>query len=631
MQRLLFIISSFLVCHVALFAQGDLEPLFRKWRDVTLTDSTRMEALRKIAWEGYTFNQPDSAYFYAQLLYDMAKAKGDRRFMGEAVIIQGITYMVRGNDRKALQSYQESLRIQEGIGYKLGMANSLNNIGGVHFREKNYAKATGYFERSMALAQEAGDKEAVARAVVNIAAVLSEQERYDDARAKYEEGMRLSSALGDDRSVAICLFNIAVDHFRKGDLQKTLGVLAQARERVEGSGDDGLLGGILSLRGDTENKLGQHAKAIVTCQQALELAAHLGNFELQSSTCECLYDAHKALGQGSIALTYHEQMRAFADSISAQKTGEELQRMEYAWQMEADSIAQAEKDRMVDRAHADEVSQKSNARNIAISVGLLLFLVVAALYARNRFIHAAKTRVEQDQHRTEHVLHNVLPSNIATELKATGRAEARSFDEVTVLFTDFKGFTEASEKLSPKDLVGELNTCFEAFDHIITARGIEKIKTIGDAYMCAGGLPDPKTSSPADVVHAALDMQAFMTSRKKERDAQGFPAFEMRVGIHTGPVVAGIVGVKKFQYDIWGDTVNTASRMESSGEVGEVNISEATYALVKDTVVSSQLSGARTTDNEQPTTAPVFSFTPRGKVQAKGKGEMEMYFVGHSS
>ncbi len=153
----------------------------------------------------------------------------------------------------------------------------------------------------------------------------------------------------------------------------------------------------------------------------------------------------------------------------------------------------------------------------------------------------------------------------------------------------------------------ELNTCFKAFDGIITARGIEKIKTIGDAYMCAGGLPVPSSSTPAGVVQAALEMQAFMIARKKERDAQGKPAFEMRVGIHTGPVVAGIVGVKKFAYDIWGDTVNTASRMECSGEVGQVNISESTYALVKD--------------------EPGLVFTSRGKVQAKGKGEMEMYFV----
>jgi adenylate cyclase len=200
---------------------------------------------------------------------------------------------------------------------------------------------------------------------------------------------------------------------------------------------------------------------------------------------------------------------------------------------------------------------------------------------------------------------NILPEETAEELKATGTAKAKSFDMVSVLFTDFKNFTQASEKLSPAELVAEINFCYSEFDKIITHHGIEKIKTIGDAYMCAGGLPATNTTNPVDVVQAGLEMVAFIEKNKQDRIAKDQPFFELRCGVHTGPVVAGIVGIKKFAYDIWGDTVNTASRMESSGEIGKVNISGSTYDLVKDK----------------------FHCVHRGKVKAKNKGEIDMYFV----
>jgi len=233
------------------------------------------------------------------------------------------------------------------------------------------------------------------------------------------------------------------------------------------------------------------------------------------------------------------------------------------------------------------------------------------IHARNKelerevLIRTEELQVEKK--RSDELLRNILPEEVAQELMDKGEAEARSISEVTILFTDFKGFTAISEQLTARDLVAELNACFKAFDHIITERGIEKIKTIGDAYMAAGGLPDARHGSPVDVLCAALEMQDFMQRYQAECSALGKPFFEMRAGIHTGPVVAGIVGVKKFQYDIWGDAVNTAARMESSGAVGRVNISAATYARVKNT--------------------PGLRFNTRGKVQAKGKGEMEMWFV----
>ncbi|MBX7139601.1 MAG: adenylate/guanylate cyclase domain-containing protein [Chitinophagales bacterium] len=238
--------------------------------------------------------------------------------------------------------------------------------------------------------------------------------------------------------------------------------------------------------------------------------------------------------------------------------------------------------------------------------GLLLLAVVAYVSYRS-FVNKKRDAliIEKEKERSDKLLLNILPAETAEELKSTGTAEAKSFDEVTVMFTDFKNFTQASEKMSAKELVREINYIFSEFDKIISKHNIEKIKTIGDSYMCAGGLPVANKTNATDVISASLEIQKFMKQLKEERQQESKHSFEIRIGCHTGPVVAGIVGIKKFAYDIWGDTVNIASRMESSGEQGKVNISGTTHELVKEK----------------------FSCTYRGKIQAKNKGEIDMYFV----
>ncbi|MCB9230916.1 MAG: AAA family ATPase [Bacteroidia bacterium] len=213
--------------------------------------------------------------------------------------------------------------------------------------------------------------------------------------------------------------------------------------------------------------------------------------------------------------------------------------------------------------------------------------------------------LQKEQERSEKLLRNILPEDTVNELKEYGYSKPKPYELVSVLFTDFKGFTTLAEHKSPEELVELLNYFFAAFDEIAERHHLEKIKTIGDAYMCAGGIPTANMHNPYDAVRAALEFQEFMEKWNQEVRPDHEPEWRLRIGIHSGPLVAGVVGQNKFAYDIWGDTVNLAARMESSGVPGRVNISEATYELIKDE----------------------FECTSRGKIQAKNKGEIEMYFV----
>ncbi len=219
-----------------------------------------------------------------------------------------------------------------------------------------------------------------------------------------------------------------------------------------------------------------------------------------------------------------------------------------------------------------------------------------------REVAAQTSEIREAKKKSDELLRNILPEEVAEELKQKGASAARYFDHVSVIFTDFVDFTKAGERMTPQQLVDELHSCFKAFDDIISRYQIEKIKTIGDAYLAVCGLPADVDSHAEKTILAALDIMQFMQQRKEQMPDT---TFNIRIGIHSGSVVAGIVGVKKFAYDIWGDTVNTAARMEQSSVPGKINISQATYELVKAKFVCSY----------------------RGEIAAKNKGDMNMYFV----
>lgn len=220
-------------------------------------------------------------------------------------------------------------------------------------------------------------------------------------------------------------------------------------------------------------------------------------------------------------------------------------------------------------------------------------------------VEKQKRMLEDEKEKTEKLLLNILPREMADELKNKGKAKARNYRSATVMFTDFKNFTYLAENYKPQELVAELDSYFIRFDEIVEKYNVEKIKTIGDAYMAAGGVPIRNKSNAIDTTLAALEIQRAMAEIKAAKEKIGVKGWDLRVGLHSGDLIAGVVGIKRLAYDIWGDTVNIASRIESSGEVGKVNISETTYQSI----------------------AEFFVTEHRGKVHAKNKGEIDMYFV----
>jgi adenylate cyclase len=359
---------------------------------------------------------------------------------------------------------------------------------------------------------------------------------------------------------------------------------------------------LLLNQANVYRKMGGYRQAIALCNQI-----ETENLITLKDKYESLYLCYKALGNNQKALSYIEVLKGYEDQINKQVLEESQKQMAFHLEMLSDSAEHVEEIRLTNEANEAEIYKQKQTRNWSLAGGVLALILAIGFYSRWQYVRRSRDIISKERGRSESLLLNILPEEIAKELKEKGRADARNFDQVTILFTDFKQFTQASENLSAMELVEEINTCFETFDQICEEHEVEKIKTIGDAYMAAGGLPVPSEDSVRNTVLAGIKMAEFIVNRKKQMEKEGRRAFEMRVGINTGPVVAGIVGVKKFQYDIWGDTVNTASRMESAGEVGRVNISQTTYDLIKDD--------------------PRLRFESRGKVQAKGKGEVNMYFA----
>jgi adenylate cyclase len=644
-MRLALVVLGCLLALTVFSGDGAKDSLWVVWRSGN-SDSLRIEAVTELINEYYLYQNPDSADLLASDLqrfgekvnnatatfnglrlkgtsaimksdfiaarafleksYTLSVQLNDLQKQASVLRLIGVTLYYTGNYSSAVSYLSRSLEISEKLGDMNEIGDNLTTIGVIYHIQKDFQRAVDYHLRAVKIGESRGEV-ALAGALMNLGVAYKETGEFAKAIECYQRCLGVFEKGGLLREVARALHNLGDVYQAMGNTNNALDYFNQSLVIKESTGDRfSQISTYLSI-GELNITLGNVKEGLKNCSNAERLAQELDNVSAQLDACECLYEAHRAVGNHSMALVYLEKKDVLRDSLDATETTKRLEQMEYMRLMKQDSLTRDFEAKQIELAHQMEIDRKNTARNLWIGGVLISLIGAGVVYYRFRRMRRSKRRVELEFDKSENLLQNILPADVARELKEKGKTDARNFDEVTILFTDFKSFTEKSSAIAPEALIQELNECFAVFDRIIEKHQVEKIKTIGDAYMAAGGLPAASPDSALRTVHAALDMQQFIHQRRAERESRGEFFFEMRVGIHTGPVVAGIVGVKKIQYDIWGDTVNTASRMESSGEPGEVNISNATYDRVKD--------------------ARGLAFVHRGLVPIKGKGEIEMWFV----
>ncbi|HKC35736.1 MAG TPA: adenylate/guanylate cyclase domain-containing protein, partial [Chitinophagaceae bacterium] len=486
------------------------------------------------------------------------EAIDNKTWMGANYNNIGIVYLIQEKYPEALKNLKAALKICEEIGNRFDMNHPYNNIGNIYLIQGNYTEALKNFEESYKIRLEMGDKFEIANIVSNIGLALEKQGKYSEATKKFEESFKISNEIGDKTGIAAYYNNM-------GELNILLKNYSDARKQIE---------------------------------KGIALNKETGSIEGLKNLYSTLTDLDSATGYFNDAYHDYKKYIIYKDSLINEENAKQLveQQMQYDFDKK-DAVAKAEQDKK------DAVAKKELQKQKLVRNGFVGGFAIVLLFAG--VVFTQRNKIKKGKKRSDELLLNILPAETAEELKATGTAAAKDFDEVTVIFTDFKDFTQASENMSAHELVNEIHYYFSEFDKIISKHNIEKIKTIGDSYMAAGGLPTPNKTNAIDTVTAALEIQSFMDQIKQQKQNENKVFFDIRIGVNTGPVIAGIVGIKKFAYDIWGDTVNIASRMESSGEEGKVNISGATYELIKEK----------------------FHCTYRGKVLAKHKGEIDMYFV----
>ena len=533
---------------------------------------------------------------YARELIQRAEAANNKSFIYSGYLQFGNALRMAGDITSAINAYFKCLSVARETGDEENEGHSLMTIADTYSSIEDRENAIAYYKNAIELIRKTQGKLNYGIVLFNLGDELIKLERYDEASEYLDQAENIFKQEAFDLGLLYVKGNRGVIKGKTGDptsgilaLRSTIEELLDYEDYYAASSFKIYLAELYYLNGEAD-------LAVVEGEKAL-LMAKDKNLQIQIRDAhKVLYRNYSRLGATDKSIEALQNYYAYRDSIYNVESVKEIATLRYNADM---TQKQAEVDILN--------QQRSNQRNVLWATGivaLLLSVLAIGMYRKNKFVERTNKIIEAEQNRSENLLLNILPRQTAQELKEKGKVTAKKFESVSVLFTDFVDFTKYAEQLDPEVLVQGMDYYYGHFDQIIDKYGLEKIKTVGDSYMCAGGIPNPDPDHAVKMVQAAMEIVAFVEKEKKARE-DGKIRFDVRVGINSGPLVAGVVGTKKFAYDIWGDTVNVAARMETNSKPGKINISEHTHALVQDR----------------------FDCEFRGEIPAKNKGKLKMYFV----
>ncbi len=539
---------------------------------------------------------PDKALKYSEELLEIAQILDSVNYKFDGFLNEGNALTRKGDYTEALQSYFKAanIAIEEKNSDYLGIVNI--TIADVYSNMGNHNNAIQYYQKAIIILRKGKDSINLASALFNAGDEYLNQNKLDTAIVYFEESGLIFKKINYLMGTAYNLGNVGMVYAKQGKDSLALVNINSAIKILEEIEEYHPISDYLTYMSEIYRKNNDWNTALKYSELSLELAQKY-RFKKQISDANLqLSKLYEQKGNLKEYIKYYKMHIAYKDSINNISSVQQMATIRADFEISQKQIE-------VDLLNEQKRTQRIIVFAIIIALCLVILLAIG-LFRRYHFIKKTKQIIENEKNRSESLLLNILPEETAQELKEFGKVKAKKIESVTVLFTDFKEFTQYAENLTPEELVESVDFYFSKFDAIMEKYGLEKIKTVGDAYMCAGGLPFPTKDHALKMTQAAFEINEFV-KEAKNNNPMNQTRFDIRIGINTGPIVAGVVGTKKFAYDIWGDTVNIASRMETNSEPGKINVSENTYKLIKD----------------------AFNFEFRGEIQVKHRGIMKMYFV----